>query len=78
MIRKIAESRCKGCRTCIKSCTKGVLQFDKEQQVAYIAKTDDCQTCFTCTLICPNGAIWVYPFCSNGKVTHWTGTGRSI
>ncbi len=78
MIRKVAKSRCKGCCTCIEACTQDVLQFNDERQVAYIAKAVDCQTCFTCALNCPSGAIWVYPFYSGSKLTNWTGTSRSI
>ena len=62
MIAKIDDTKCTGCGICVESCALDTLRLDPDTGKAYIAYPDDCMTCFTCELRCPENAIDVHPF----------------
>ncbi len=70
MIKSINTTICDGCNVCVELCTKDVLRLDSSCTKAIIAYPDDCQTCFTCEVNCPLGAVYVDPM-HREKVLPW-------
>ena len=70
MIKSIDFDKCDGCYVCVELCTKDVLRLEEGTKKAVVAYPDDCQTCFTCEMNCPLGAIYVDPMCRE-KVRPW-------
>jgi NAD-dependent dihydropyrimidine dehydrogenase PreA subunit len=61
MIERIDDQKCNGCAICFQICPGDVFRIDPEQGRARIAYREDCQTCFSCELDCPEAAIYVSP-----------------
>ena len=61
MIERIDEQKCNGCEICFQVCPSDVFRIEPEARRARIAYRDDCQTCFSCEIDCPEGAIYVSP-----------------
>jgi NAD-dependent dihydropyrimidine dehydrogenase PreA subunit len=62
MIKEIDESKCTGCGICVEVCPIDTLSMDEKRNKAVIRYPDDCMTCYTCELKCPEAAIFVHPF----------------
>lgn len=61
MIERIDEVRCDGCGICIEICPSDVLRLVPGERLAAIVHREDCQTCFSCEIDCPEDAIFVDP-----------------
>ena len=62
---KVDENRCKGCKLCVVTCPRKILEMSKELNAngdMYCVQTepDKCVGCGFCGIICPDGAIEVY------------------
>jgi 2-oxoglutarate ferredoxin oxidoreductase subunit delta len=60
----INEERCKGCGLCVNFCPKNVLEISNEVNAkgyftALQARPEDCVTCSTCCIMCPDVAITI-------------------
>ncbi len=54
----IAAERCTGCGLCVTSCTRGVLAFDYETDLAVVVTPRMCVVgCTTCACLCPEDAV---------------------
>ena len=62
MIREILETKCIGCGICVDICPLDVFRMDGKNEKAIIKYPEDCMTCYTCELKCPEEAIYVHPF----------------
>lgn len=51
---RIDESVCIACGICVDECPSGALDLE---DVAVLARPDDCTECGTCASACPNDAI---------------------
>lgn len=58
-IERIDPELCNGCGVCVNSCMMDVIRLDEIHNKAIIKYPEDCQTCFSCELDCPTGAIYV-------------------
>lgn len=61
----ILKDNCKGCGLCINFCPKHVLIIGKDiNALGYnnvaVDKMEDCISCKTCTVVCPEAAIELY------------------
>jgi NAD-dependent dihydropyrimidine dehydrogenase PreA subunit len=61
MIERIDEGRCNDCRICMEICPCDVFRSEPETGRIRITYREDCQTCFSCELDCPEAAIYVGP-----------------
>jgi NAD-dependent dihydropyrimidine dehydrogenase PreA subunit len=60
VIELIVEDRCTSCNACVAACPTHV--FDPRPGGApFVARPDQCQTCFMCELYCEADAIYVGP-----------------
>ncbi len=50
----IDEALCIACGICVDECPTGALDLD---DIAVLARPDDCTECGTCEQVCPNEAI---------------------
>lgn len=57
---EIKASLCRACGTCVEVCPLDVLRLS-DADAPVIAYQEDCQSCYLCTIYCPNGAITVTP-----------------
>jgi NAD-dependent dihydropyrimidine dehydrogenase PreA subunit len=58
MIELVSDGRCIRCDICVRVCPANV--FDKDDQgLPFIARQDDCQTCYLCEIYCPTDALFV-------------------
>ncbi|MCP4751482.1 MAG: ferredoxin family protein [Proteobacteria bacterium] len=62
MIQAQNQEKCSGCGTCAEICPLDVFRMDPVRDVSSIKYRDDCQTCYTCELECPEQAIYINPF----------------
>ena len=60
MIEIVSEERCIRCDICERVCPAFVFDRD-ETGLPFIARQDDCQTCFLCEIYCPTDALYVSP-----------------
>lgn len=58
-IKTIDYERCTDCGICYKICPMDV--FDRVGRLVYLARVEDCMTCFLCELDCPVDCIYVAP-----------------
>jgi NAD-dependent dihydropyrimidine dehydrogenase PreA subunit len=58
MIEIVSEARCIRCDICERVCPAFVFDRD-ESGLPFIARQDDCQTCFLCEIYCPTDALYV-------------------
>jgi len=70
MIDTLDEELCTGCNICLDVCPCDVFRPVPERRLVRITYRDDCQTCFTCELDCPEDAISVGPL-RNSRVQAW-------
>lgn len=61
MIELVSDDRCIRCGICVKVCPTQVFDVDAEG-LPYIARQEDCQTCFVCEAHCPADALYVSPY----------------
>ncbi len=61
MIDRLDPDRCNDCGLCLEICPSDVFRRVPPGGRFIIAFPDDCQTCFTCELDCPQGAIHIAP-----------------
>ena len=61
MIELVSEDRCITCGLCVKVCPTFVFDQD-DNGLPFIARQEDCQTCFVCEAHCPADALYVSPF----------------
>jgi NAD-dependent dihydropyrimidine dehydrogenase PreA subunit len=59
MIANIFEDLCNGCNTCVAACPTHVLDPALMTGRPFIARLDQCQTCYMCELYCDRDAIYV-------------------
>ena len=62
---RIRTELCKGCKYCVISCPKGVIELNKELNTsgfytAYALRMEDCSGCAICAKMCPEVAIEVW------------------
>ena len=62
MIELVIEERCSGCNACVEICPTNVLEIGNDSS-PFIARQNECQTCFMCELYCAEDAIYVGPDC---------------
>jgi len=62
MIELVIEERCSGCNACVEICPTNVLEIGSDSS-PFIARQNECQTCFMCELYCVEDAIYVGPYC---------------
>ncbi len=62
MIESIDVKKCIACETCVEVCPMDVFRIDMDEGHSVARYRDDCQTCYTCELECPEGAIHVSPW----------------
>ncbi|KYF72619.1 4Fe-4S dicluster domain-containing protein [Sorangium cellulosum] len=60
MIELLSDARCIDCNLCVKVCPTNVFEA-RPGEAPFIARQDDCQTCFMCELYCPTDALYVSP-----------------
>ena len=60
MIVLVSEDRCVQCGICVKVCPTNVFDAD-DNGLPFIARQEDCQTCFVCEAYCPVDALYVSP-----------------
>ncbi|MFC1581121.1 ferredoxin family protein [Thermodesulfobacteriota bacterium] len=72
-IRRVDETLCIGCGTCVDQCPMDVLRMDTtgESPTAVIQYLRDCQSCALCESECPVAAIHVVPTFERRIVTAW-------
>ena len=70
-VRRIDTSLCSGCGICVSYCAMDVLRMDEETRKAYIQYIHDCQGCFICENVCPEGAVWCLPVFERRIPTAW-------
>ncbi len=61
----ISTELCKGCKYCVLSCPKGVIEMDKKLQpagfyTAQAVRMEECSGCAICARMCPEVAIEVW------------------
>jgi len=61
-VQKFNQNKCTGCGACVEYCTRDVWRMNPKTGKAYVAYPEDCQSCYTCEINCPEFAIWVHPF----------------
>lgn len=61
MITGIDKEKCIGCGKCAKVCPLDTIRIGEDNK-AKIAYPEDCMTCYTCELACPQKAIYVHPY----------------
>ena len=61
MIEHVFEDLCTGCGTCVQACPSHVFDRGEVGGAPWIARPDQCQTCFLCELYCPADALYVGP-----------------
>ncbi len=54
----IHKSACRGCQMCVDICPTQVFEYDKDQELAVVARVEDCIACLSCKYICPSNAIY--------------------
>ncbi len=52
---------CMGCQKCIRTCCNDVYKWDKDQNLAVAAYSEECVECYQCMFYCPSGAITIEP-----------------
>lgn len=62
---KVDQNRCKGCKLCVVSCPRKILEMSKDLNANgdnYCVQVDAerCVGCAFCAMICPDAAIEVY------------------
>jgi len=62
MIESLDIDKCIVCGACVEVCPMDVFRMIVEEAHAAITYPEDCQTCYTCELECPAGAIRVSPW----------------
>jgi NAD-dependent dihydropyrimidine dehydrogenase PreA subunit len=60
VIELVLASRCNGCGDCVTVCPTQVFDLGADN-IALIARQEDCQTCFMCELYCQADALYVGP-----------------
>jgi NAD-dependent dihydropyrimidine dehydrogenase PreA subunit len=60
-VRKIDVDLCTGCGICVEYCPMDVLKMDGGSQKVFIKYIRDCQGCFLCERVCPEGAVFCVP-----------------
>ena len=58
MIEVVSAARCIRCDICVRVCPADVFVKDAKG-LPFIARQDDCQTCFLCEIYCPTDALYV-------------------
>ena len=61
MIKHIDYDKCTNCGSCAEVCPMDVFRMDDGSNRAFIKYLRDCQSCFICERICPEGAIYCMP-----------------
>ena len=61
MIEIVSEARCIRCDICERVCPAFVFDRD-ESGLPFIARQDDCQTCFLCEIYCPTDALYAVSY----------------
>ncbi len=59
-IIEIKKELCKNCNICVEICPLDVL-VESNDITPSIKYRDDCQSCYLCSISCPEGAIIVTP-----------------
>jgi 2-oxoglutarate ferredoxin oxidoreductase subunit delta len=62
-VLQVDVARCKGCRTCVEVCPKGVFDLYRldGKQKSRVARAQACVQCTACVKQCPEGAILAEP-----------------
>jgi 2-oxoglutarate ferredoxin oxidoreductase subunit delta len=60
---EVDAERCKGCKTCVEVCPKGVFELYRldGRQKSRVARLGECEQCTACVKQCPEGAILAEP-----------------
>jgi glutamate synthase domain-containing protein 2 len=65
-------SKCISCQVCVKQCSSGVHEYDKENDMIYSDATR-CVGCHRCESMCPTGALKIKEIKSQFRTNHnWT------
>ena len=60
MIEIVERDRCIACDRCVEVCPTNVFDTD-DAGIPFLARQQDCQTCFLCEAYCPADALFVAP-----------------
>ncbi len=59
---RVDEARCRGCKTCVEVCPKGVFELYRlDGQKSRVARLEECEQCTACVKQCPEAAILAEP-----------------
>jgi NAD-dependent dihydropyrimidine dehydrogenase PreA subunit len=58
MIELVSSTRCVQCEKCVKICPSNVFESGPGG-TPFVARKEDCQTCFLCEAYCPVDALYV-------------------
>lgn len=58
MIEVVSATRCIACDICVRVCPADVFEKGADG-LPFIARQDDCQTCYLCEIYCPTDALYV-------------------
>jgi len=66
-------SKCISCQVCVRQCSSGVHEYDKDNDVIY-SDNSKCVGCHRCESMCPTGALKIKEIKSQFRANHnWTG-----